>query len=146
MNKLFPWVFVPLLINYRLNVSKISDTKCAFFNYFNWCFIWAKIHIYNTPLSYVTELFNLFKPSFLLIPIKIHLKVTPFALNIAIFFKEYAILNKSRHLLKHALQIWIQYLKKTNSDRAHILLMLRFFSYICIPSIPLACNGSYNFF
>ena len=29
--------------------------------------------IYNTPLSYVTELFNLFKPSFLLIPIKIHL-------------------------------------------------------------------------
>ena len=46
------------------------------------------IYIYNTPLSYVAELFNLFKPSFLLIPIKIHLKVAPFAFNIAISFKE----------------------------------------------------------
>ena len=56
--------------------------------YFNWCFIWIKIHIYNAPLSYVTELFNLFKPSFLLTPIKTHLKVAPFVLNIAMFFKE----------------------------------------------------------
>ena len=44
-------------------------------------------YIYNTPLSYVTELFNLFKPSFLLIPIKIHLKVAPFAFDIAISFR-----------------------------------------------------------
>ena len=42
---------------------------------------------YNTPLSYVTELFNLFKLN-LLISIKIHLKVASFAFNIAIFFKE----------------------------------------------------------
>ena len=56
------------------------------------------INIYNTPLSYVTELLNLFKPSFLLIPIKIHLKVALFAFNIAISFKEEAIVNKSRHL------------------------------------------------
>ena len=72
----------------RKNVSKISTTKLTFFNYFNWCFIWAKIHIYNTPLSYVTELFNFFNASFLLIPINKHLKVAPFALNVAIFFKE----------------------------------------------------------
>ena len=69
-------------------MSKISTAKSTSFYYFNWCFIWAKIHIYNTPLSYVTELFNLFKPSFLLIPIKIHLKVARFAFNIAIYFKE----------------------------------------------------------
>ena len=46
------------------------------------------IYIYNTPLSYVTELCNLFKPSVLLVPIKIPLKVFPFAFNIAISFKE----------------------------------------------------------
>ena len=51
-------------------------------------FLCIKIHIYNTALPYVTEVFNLFKPSFLLIPIKMHLKVVPFALNIAMFFKE----------------------------------------------------------
>ena len=45
------------------------------------------ISIYNIPLSHVTELFNLFKPSLLLIPIKIHLKVFPFAFNIAMSFK-----------------------------------------------------------
>ena len=44
--------------------------------------------IYKTPLSPTTELFNLLKPSFLLIPQKIHLKVAPFVLNIAIFSKE----------------------------------------------------------
>ena len=72
----------------EINVYKISTPKNTFSNSFNWWFIWIKIHIYNTPLSYVTELFNLFKPSFLLIPIKTHLKVAPFALNIAIFVKE----------------------------------------------------------
>ena len=46
------------------------------------------VYIYNTPLSDVSELFNLFKPSYLLIPIKIPLKVAPFAFNIAISFKE----------------------------------------------------------
>ena len=66
---------------------KISTSKCTFFYYFNWCFIWAKIYIYTTPLSYVTEFFNLFKPSFLLTPINKHIKVVSFALNIAIFFK-----------------------------------------------------------
>ena len=50
------------------------------------------INIYSTPVSYVTELFNLFKPSFLLIPIKIHLKVALFAFNIDISFT--AIVNK----------------------------------------------------
>ena len=70
----------------RINISKISTTKSPFFYYSNWCFIRTKIHIYNTPLSYVTELFNPFKPSFLLISIKIHLKVSPFAFNIAISF------------------------------------------------------------
>ena len=76
-------------INNRINISKISTTKSTFFIisyllfycfFYFYCFIWAKIHIYNTPLSYVTELFNLFKLSFLLMPIKIHLKVSPFAL------------------------------------------------------------------
>ena len=66
----------------------MSTTKSTFFYYFNWCFIRTKIDIYNTPLSYATELFNLFKPSFLLIPIKIHLKVAPFAFNITMSFKE----------------------------------------------------------
>ena len=74
-------------LNVRINVSKIS-TKSTFFYYFNWCFIRTKIHIYKTPLSYVTELFNLLNASFLLIPIKIRLKVAPFALNIAVSFKE----------------------------------------------------------
>ena len=43
---------------------------------------------YKTPLSSNTELFNLLKPSFLLIPHKIHLKVAPFAFNIAILSNE----------------------------------------------------------
>ena len=43
--------------------------------------------MYNTPLPYVTELFNLFKPSFLLKPIETHLKVATFAFNLAISFK-----------------------------------------------------------
>ena len=38
--------------------------------------------------DYVTELCKFFNVSFLLIPINKHLKVAPFALNIAIFFKE----------------------------------------------------------
>ena len=63
------------------------------------------IYIYNTPLSYVTELFNLFKPSFLLIPIKIHLKVTSFALNIAIFLKNKSSLINHDIYYKHVLQI-----------------------------------------
>ena len=62
------------------------------------------IYIYNTPLSYVTELFNLFKPSFLLIPINKHLKAVPFALNIAIFFKESSLINHDIYY-KHVLQI-----------------------------------------
>ena len=81
-------IFIPFLINIRINISKIRTIKNTFCYYLKWCFIWIKIHIYNTLLSYVTELFNLFEPSFLLIPIKIHLKVAPFAFNIAIFFKE----------------------------------------------------------
>ena len=47
-------------------------------------------YIYNTSLSYVTELFSLFTNTnlvFLLIPLKIHLKVFPFAFNIAISIK-----------------------------------------------------------
>ena len=44
--------------------------------------------IYKTPLSSNTELCNLLKPSFLLLPHKIHLKVAPFAFNIAIFSNE----------------------------------------------------------
>ena len=87
--------FCTIFINIRINVSKISTTKYIFFYYFNWCFIWTKLHIYNTLLSRVTELINHFNASFLLIPIKIHLKVSPFALNIAISFKELVILNKS---------------------------------------------------
>ena len=55
----------------------------------------ATIHIYNTPLSRVTELFNFSNTSFILLPIKIHVKVVPFALNIAISFKELVIVNKS---------------------------------------------------
>ena len=51
--------------------------------------------IYKTSLPPNIKLFNLFKPSFLLTPHKIHLKVAPFALNIAIFFNPYAIANKS---------------------------------------------------
>ena len=94
MNKFFPSIFIPF-INIRINISKVGTTKSTFFYYFNWCFIWTKTQIYNTPLSYVIELFNLFKPSFLLIPIKIHLNVVPFASNIAISFKELAIVNKS---------------------------------------------------
>ena len=101
MNKFFPWIFVLLLINTRLNVSKLSTTKNNFFYYyFSWCFIWTKIYIDNTPLSYVTELFNIFSVWFLLILIKIHLKVAPFALYIAIYFKEWAIVNQSWHLLQ----------------------------------------------
>ena len=100
MNKFFRLIFVPLLMNTTINVSKISASKCTFFYYFNWCFIWAKIHIYNTPLSYVTELFNFFNASFLLILINKHLKIVSFALNIAIFFKEWAFVNKSWRLLQ----------------------------------------------
>ena len=44
--------------------------------------------IYKTPLSCNTELFSFFNASILLIPINEYLKVAPFALNIAIFFKE----------------------------------------------------------
>ena len=77
--------FVPFLINTRINVSEISTTKLTFFYYFNWCFIWDKTHICNTPLSYVTELFNFSNVSFLLIPINKHLKVVPFALNAKLF-------------------------------------------------------------
>ena len=84
MNKFFPCIFVRIFFNIRLNVSKISITKSTFFYYFNWSFVRTKLHIYSTPLSRATELFN---ASFLLIPIKIHLKVAPFALNIAISFK-----------------------------------------------------------
>ena len=61
---------------------------------FQLVFIWIKTHVYNIPLSYVTELFNLFNASLLLIPINKHLKVAPFAPNIAMFFKEYVIVNK----------------------------------------------------
>ena len=86
--KFFPWIFVSLIIDAKINASGIRTSKCTFSFYFNWCFFWTKIHIYNTPLSYATELFNLFKPSFLLKTFKIHLKVTPFVLNIAILFKE----------------------------------------------------------
>ena len=80
-------------INIRINISKASTSNITFFYYFNgiafnWCFTRIKINIYNTPLSHVTKLFNLFKPSFLLIPIKIHLNVFPFAFNIAISFKQ----------------------------------------------------------
>ena len=60
-----------------------------------WCFIWAECHVYNTSLSYVTELFNLFNALFLLNPITKHLKATLLALDIAIFFIERAIVNKS---------------------------------------------------
>ena len=88
MNKFFPWIFVPLLKNTRINIFKISATNSAFLYYFNWCFIRTKTHIYNIPLSYVTELFNRFNDSFLLISIKIHLKGAPLALNKAISFKE----------------------------------------------------------
>ena len=95
MSKFFPRVFVSLFINTRINVSKISTTKSTFFYYFNWCFICTKMNIYTIPLSRVTELFNHFNASFLLIPIKIHLKVAPFALNIATSFKELALANKS---------------------------------------------------
>ena len=95
MSKFFPLIFIPFFINIGINVSKISTTESTFFFYFNWCFIRTKIHIYNTPLSYATELFNLCKPSFLLIPIKIHLKVFPYAFNITISSKEQATGNKS---------------------------------------------------
>ena len=78
----------PFFTNIRINVSILNTTKSIFFYYFDWCFIRTKIYIYNTPLWYVTELLNLFKPSFLLIPIKIHLKVDPFAFNIAASFTE----------------------------------------------------------
>ena len=42
-------------------------------------------YIQYSSISYVTESLNLFNALFLLIPAKVHLKVTPFALNIAIF-------------------------------------------------------------
>ena len=42
--------------------------------------------IHKTPLSSNTELFSLLTASSLLIPHKIHLKLTPFTFNIAIFF------------------------------------------------------------
>ena len=44
--------------------------------------------IYKAPLSSKIEFFNLLKPSFLLIPYKMHLKVAPFALDIAICSNE----------------------------------------------------------
>ena len=97
--------FVPLLINIRINVSKKSTSKRIFFYYFNWCFIWAKIHLYNTPLSYVTEFFNLFNALFLPIPINKYLIVVPFALNIAIFFKNKPSLINHDIYYKHVLQI-----------------------------------------
>ena len=93
LNKLADDFFINM--HSRIN-SYVSDaslmhksiTKSTFFYYFNWCFIWAAIHIYNTLLSYVTELINFFNALFLLIPINEHIKVAPFALSIAIFFKE----------------------------------------------------------
>ena len=105
MNIFFPRIFTPLLIKTRINVSKISTTKRTLSNYFNWCFIWAKIHIYNIPLSYVPELFSLFNTSFLLIPINKHLKVASFALNTAIFFKDKPSLINHDIYYKHVLQI-----------------------------------------
>ena len=61
--------------------------------------------IYKTPLSSNTELFNLFKPSFLLIPHQIHLKVAPFALNVAIFSNNNPSSKNHDIHYKHALQI-----------------------------------------
>ena len=48
--------------------------------------LFASKSIYKTPLSSKTGLFKILAASFLLIPYKIHLKSTPFTVNIAMFF------------------------------------------------------------
>ena len=92
--KFFLRFSVPLSMNTRINVSKISTSKRTLF-ITSIGFLFGLTSIYKTSLSSNTELFNLLKPSFLLIPHKMHLKVAPFALNIAIFSNQYAIVNKS---------------------------------------------------
>ena len=77
----FPWLFVPLSINTRINVSKISTPKCI-----STGILFAPKSIYKTPLSYNINLFSLLTASSLLIPHKIHLKSTPFTFNTAMFF------------------------------------------------------------
>ena len=110
----FPLLFAPA--NCSEIVLKIRDFRGDCLNIWlfikKWCtskrtffiiligFLFGLKSIYKTPFSFSTELFNLFKPSFLLIPNKIHLKVAPFALNIAIFSNPYAIFHKLWHPLQ----------------------------------------------
>ena len=121
MIKFFPWHFVPLSINIRINVSKIRSSECAFSNYFNKRFICTN-SIYKTPLSSNTELFSLLRASFILIPPQNTSKINTFYIQYCNIFY---FISSHQNIMTFIRNMWFKF--KSNIFKISIMTKHKLF-------------------